>query len=1058
MIDRILSLLLWLIQINFKMKTSLRGILTLLLAFVVQLSFAQEKTVTGKVTDADGLPIPGVNIQVKGTDEGTQTDFDGNFSIEASADQTLVFKYLGYETQEIPVGNQTEINVTMEQGAEALDEVVVTGYNGILRDSEVVSSVSRVNSESIEQVPIASVDQLLQGTASGTNVRQATGQPGAAATVIIRGRSSLQGDNDPLYVIDGVPVSEENFRSLNSNDIESMNVLKDASATAIYGNRGSAGVVVITTKSADRNQDAEVKYSSLFGISQSPDPNFEVMNAQQFLTFQRDLLPGNQFGDGLTDLEINAIARNTNTNWADILLRQGQTESHQLTITSGSETLSSYTSLQYFDQEGITLGSKLRRFSVRNNLRGGGEKISFGTNVSLSYAENDFIVDATRGDNTGGDLDNPFIVPFIGLPYLNAFNPDGSLNRVGTELSGAINPDGSVSVAGANGFTNTPYLAQNTAFFNTDRETDIRILASGNLRYQFNDNLAFKISPGVDYVRTDGLSITAPNSIRALQTPNEDAAAEVASGSQNERFFRDFTFNNVVSLEYVDTFDEKHDVSATLYSEYIYQNVQNAGFTAFGLNPKFPGSSAGFTDPQTFFPAVGNEDDEDPQAPFAPSVFSQEAERALYSVFGNLNYSYNDKYGLDINIRRDGTSRFQDDVRWGTFFSVGGRWNIDKEDFMQDVDWVNSLKIRASYGETGNEAAGGFFEGFQTIDGGTGYQNGNQLSVNDLRDTNIQWETTTSGNLGFDFGLWQNKLTGALELYREVTDGLFFENNVSTAATGFTTVTTNVAEMSNQGVELQLAYDILRQSPSSDWGIKVNFNGSYNKNEIEDVNNESGFVGNTVRQQEGRPAFSYFDQRWAGVDPSNGQPLYLDAEGNLTTDFDVDINGVYLDKQFDPFWTGGFGTDIKWKNFSLRTLFSFAADTWRDNGSLGVTQDPSVAGFSNQNTSMLNAWTTPGQVTDIPSLEFSNVRFERGDRLLEDASFLRLRNITLDYNFDQETLDKIGFLKKVRIFVQGTNLVTWSKWRGFDPESNEINDFFNYPSTVQLSTGLDVTF
>ena len=1044
------------------MKTNLRGILTLLLAFVVQLSFAQEKTVTGKVADSDGLPIPGVNIKVKGTQQGTQTDFDGNFSIEASSDQTLVFTYLGYEKQEIPVGNQTTINVTMNQGAEALEEVVVTGYSGILKKSDVVSSVSTVNSESIEQVPIASVDQLLQGTAAGTNVRQATGQPGSAASVIIRGRSSLQGANDPLYIVDGVPVSEENFRSLNSNDIERMDVLKDASATAIYGNRGSSGVVVITTKTADKNQDVEIKYSSLFGISQAPDQNFSVMNAQQFMTFQRDLLPGGQFGDGLSDAEISAIARNTNTNWADLLLREGQTESHQLTISSGSENMSSYTSLQYFDQEGITLGSKLRRFSLRNNLKGGGEKITYGTNVSLSYAESNFIVDATRGGNTGGDLDNPFIVPFIGLPYLNAFNPDGSLNKVGTQRSGALNPDGSVNVGGANGFVNTPFLAQNTAAFNTDLETDVRILASGNLRYQINDNFALRVSPGVDYVRTDVLQITAPNSIRGRQVPNEDAAAEIAGGSQAERFFRDFTFNNVFSVSYNDTFDEKHDVSATAYTEYIYQNVQNAGFTARGLNPKFPGSSAGFTDPQTFFPAIGNEDGEDPAAPFAPSVFSSEAERALYSIFGNINYSFDKKYGLDINIRRDGTSRFQDDVRWGTFFSVGGRWNIDKEDFMQDVDWVNSLKLRASYGETGNEQSSqgtaGFFDGFQTISGGTGFQNANQLTVNDLRDTNIQWETTTSGNLGVDFGLWKNKLTGAIDVYREVTDGLFFENNISAANTGFTSVTTNVAEMSNQGVELQLAYDVLRQDASSDWGITLRFNGAYNKNEVEDVDNESGFTGNTARIQEGRPAFSWFEQRWVGVDPSNGQPLYLDSEGDLITEYDLDENGVYLDKQFDPFWTGGFGGNIKWKNFSINALFSFAADTWRDNGSLAVIQDPSLAGFSNQSTAMLNAWTTPGQVTDIPALGFGNVRFEAGDRFIEDASFLRLRNITLDYRFDQETLDKIGFFKNIRIFVQGTNLVTWSEWRGFDPETNELGDFFNYPSTVQISTGLDVTF
>jgi TonB-linked SusC/RagA family outer membrane protein len=1040
------------------MKTNLRGILTLLLAFVVHLSFAQQKTITGKVVDPDGLPIPGVSIQIKGTQQGTQTDFDGNYSIEASSDQTLVFTYLGYEKQEVPVGGQSTINATLQQGAEALDEVVVTGYNGILKDSDVVSSVSTVNSESIEQVPIASADQLLQGTAAGTNVRQASGQPGAAATVIIRGRSSLTGDNDPLYVIDGVPVDQDNFRSLNANDIESMSVLKDASATAIYGNRASAGVVVITTKQADKNQDVQIKYSSLFGISDSPDTNINVMNANQYLNFQRDLLPGTQFADGLNDAEISAIAQQTNTNWADILLQQGQTESHQLTISSGTESLASYTSLQYFEQTGITLGSSLQRFSLRNNMNGGNDKIQYQTNVNLSYAVSDFTVDATRGGNTGGQLDNPFIVPFLGLPYLNAYNPDGTLNRVGTERSGALNPDGSINVGGANGFVNTPFIALNTAAFNTDVEKDLRVLASGKLRYQINDEFALSVNPGVDYVRTNTLQIDAPGTLRGLLNPNQDAAEEIASGRQFEGYFRDFTFNTFASLEYANTFDEKHDVSATLYTEYIYQNIQNGGFTAFGLNPKFPGSSSGFTDPATFFPAIDNPDGDPPAVPFAPSVFSQEIERALFSVFGNIRYSFDDKYGLDINIRRDGTSRFQDDVRWGTFISVGGRWNIDKEDFMDDVDWVSSLKLRGSYGETGNESAGGFFEGFQTVGGGAGYQNNNQLSVTNLVDENIQWETTTTTNVGVDFGFWKNKLTGSIDVYDEFTDGLFFDNNISPAATGYTSVRTNVAEMSNKGVELQLSYDILRKGPSSDWGVNVFFNGAYNKNEIESVANESGFTGVTARLQEGRPAFSWFDQRWAGVDPSNGQPLYLDAEGELTTQFDRNENGVYLDKQFDPFWTGGFGTNITWKNFRLRSLFSYAADTWRNNASLAIVEDPSLAGFANQRVSMLNAWTTPGQVTDVPGLQYGGLRAVDGDRYLEDASFLRLRNVTVEYSFDQETLDKVGFFKGIRIFVQGTNLITWSEWRGFDPETNELSDFFNYPSTVQLTTGIDVTF
>ncbi len=1036
------------------MRTKFKGILTLLLAFVVQLTFAQEKTITGQVVDADGLPVPGVNVIIKNTTQGTQTDFDGNFSISASSNQTLVFSYVGFTTQEIRVESKSTINVTMEPNLEELDEVVVTSYQGILKESEVVSSSSNVKSEDIEQVPIASIDQVLQGNVAGANVRQASGQPGQSANVIIRGRTSINGDTEPLYIVDGMPVNKDNFRSLNSNDIESMRVLKDAAATAIYGNRGAAGVILITTKTAKRNSNLSVQYRGLYGESNLTDSNIDMMNSGQFLNYQKNLLPGNQFADGLSDEVITAISNQTNTQWEDIILRSGKTESHDLVITQGGENMSSYTSMQYFEQEGTTLRSKLQRFTVRNNLSGGDDKFRYGTNLTAAFSKSDFVVDAERGDNTGGQLDNPFIVPFLALPYLDPYNGDGSLNRFGTVRSGALNSDGSVNVSGANGFINTPFIALNTAAFNTDRENEFRITGSANAEYDILKNITIGSTIGVDYLNIERLFIDSPNSIRGLLSPNQGAAEEFFGGQQSESFRRDFSFNTNAFIRYSNVFAEKHSLTATLFSEYFYRNIQTASFTAFGLNPKFPGSSAGFVDPSTFFPDL---DAETPAAPFIPSVGSFEAETSLYSYFGNVNYDYDGRFGLDLTLRRDGTSRFQEDQRWGTFFSAGGRWNIDQESFMDDVSWVDALKLRGSYGQTGNQGIG-FFAGFQTIAGGNGFQNNPILNVNTLADTNVQWETTTQANIGIDFGLWNNKLTGSLDVYDKQTEDLFFPLNISTAGTGFTDVETNVGDMQNQGVEVQLSYDILRKSSTNPWGVRVFGNFAYNENEVLDIRNEQGFTGNTARIQEGRRIFSYFYQRWAGVDPSNGQPLYLDAEGELTTDYDPDTHGVYVDKQFDPVYTGGFGANITWKNFSLNGLFSFAADTYRNNGTYAITEDASLAANANQNVTMLDAWQQPGDVTSIPSLAFGGLRFESGDRYLEDASFLRLRNATLAYNVDKKTLDKVGFLSAVRVFAQGTNLVTWSKWRGYDPETDEVGDFFNFPSPVTVSFGVDITF
>ncbi len=1041
------------------MRTKFSGILTLLLVFAVQLTFAQQKTVSGLVTDPSAIPLPGVDITVKGTSQGTQTDFDGKYTIEVSADDVLVFNYLGFKKVEQRVGNRTTINASLEPDADELDEVVVTAYGGILKDSEVVSAVSTVRSESIEQIPIASVDQILQGQVAGANIRTNSGQPGQAATTIIRGRSSLSGNTQPLYVVDGMPVNEDNFRSINPNDIESMNVLKDAAGSAIYGNRGAGGVIIVTTKKAKRNSGLSVRYRALFGESTNVESNVRMMNTTQNLTWRRDQLPGTQFGSNLTDAQIAAIAGQANTNWAKILFQNGKTESHELNITQGNENMSSFTSVQYFEQEGTTLRSKTRRFSVRNNLEGGNDKISYGTNVSLAYSNNDFVVDAVRGANTGGQLDNPFIVPFLGLPFLNPFNPDGSLNIVGTQQSGALNPDGSLSVSGANGFQNTPFLALNTASLNTDREDELRMLVGGNLTYRINEKLSIGGIANMDYIGIQSLSIDAPGSIRGALSPNQQAAADFSGGTQFESFFRDFSFNTNANIRYTDFLDEekKHRISGALFTEYFYRNVQNAGFQAFGLNPKFPGSSAGFIDPNTaVVDGNGNE-----TFPFIPNVFSTEADTALLSYFGNVTWDYDGRFGADVTIRRDGTSRFQSDYRWGTFYSVAGRWNIDREAFMENVDWVSALKTRLSYGETGNQAiAGGFFPGFQTFAGGPGYQNNNQLSPQGLSDEEVQWETTSQLNFGVDFGLWNNRLTGALDIYKKETSDLFFGRNISTSGTGFATTQTNVGTMTNTGVELQIAYDILRKSATNDWSVNVFFNGAYNDNKVVSLDNDTGFVegASRTRLQEGLPAFTYFMQQWAGVNPADGRALYYTADGELTTNYNRAAHGVYTGRQFDPVWTGGFGLNVSWKEWSLNSLWSFQYDAWRVNGTYALTEDVSVAGFSNMNTSLLDAWSQPGDITGIPGLQYGGLRFQDGTRYLEDASFLRLRNINLRYTVNREVLDRIGFINGLSVFLQGTNLLTFTKWRGFDPESSIVNDFFSYPLPKQVTAGIDVTF
>jgi hypothetical protein len=378
---------------------------------------------------------------------------------------------------------------------------------------------------------------------------------------------------------------------------------------------------------------------------------------------------------------------------------------------------------------------------------------------------------------------------------------------------------------------------------------------------------------------------------------------------------------------------------------------------------------------------------------------------------------------------------------------------------MENVDWVSTLKLRASYGVVGNQntGPGTRYIGTQTIGTPVGYLNTQGYGQFDLIDEDIRWEATEQLNLGLSFGFWQNRLSGELDVYDNKTTDLFNNIPKSSAGTGYANVQTNVGDLSNKGVDLQISYNILRQSDSNPWDITINANGNYNKNEVLDLPGETGFTGNTLRVAEGRPAFTWFLPRWAGVNPANGEPLYLDVDGNVTNVFSP-ANAVYLDKNFDPTYTGGFGADIRYKGFSLNTLFAFQADRWKENASLAIIEDIGLAGFANQSTALLNAWTTPGQVTGVPSLDFGGLRSVDGDRYLEDASFLRLRNISLSYNVNRKILEQTNMFTGIRVFVQATNLFTWTKFRGFDPEGTRSSTFFDYPVPRTFTLGFDLTF
>lgn len=1018
------------------MKTKFNGILTLLLAFVVQLTFAQEQTVSGTVVDENNLPLPGATVLVQGTTSGTSTDFDGKYSIKANNGDTLEFSYVGYATQAIAVTSNS-INVTL-QPDNSLDEVVIEAYTGVTSKEKASTSITTITAKAVESRPNASVVQSLQGQVSGLNIGTGSGQPGSNSTILLRGLTSLNGNIEPLFIVDGVAVDEDNFRSINTSDIESVSVLKDAAATALYGNRGAAGAIIMTTKKGKFGDGIKISYKTQLGISRLPEPNFDVMNAYQKLELDR--LRNQGVGAGMTDAEIQALASQTNTDWTDIFFRSGLTQNHTLNISSGGEKTNSFTSIGFFDQEGVTRRSALKRFNFRNNFSGksSNEKFNFNSNITANYSTSDFI----QNEGTG-NLANPFLVPYVAMPYYSPYNPDGSLNTVGS---------------GQDGFDNTPYTSLNNTLLNTDKEEEIKIIGSLSGNYEILKNVKAGVNFGVDYTQINSTVIRHPESIYG-QSDVASGDAEF-QGSQFESFSRDVRFSNLVSLGYSNTFNDAHSLDANIYTEYVHSFFNSNSLQAFGLNPLLIGYGSGFVDGSTTEDLDGNGLIEGAAEfqPYLPSIGSNKVNVSLFSYFGVLKYDYKERYGLQASVRRDASSRFTDENKWGTFYAVSGRWNIHNESFMSNSS-INNLKLRASYGSTGNERiAGGYYGAIRDYlnlyASGNGYNSTVSLDPSVIANPDLKWETTFQTNVGIDFGWKGNKVSGSVDFYNKDTKDLFLQSPQS-HITHTSSVNANVGRMVNQGVELSLKYNAINKN---DLKVSLFANGSYNKNEIKELNGtdiiDNG--GRTVNAV-GHPAGSFYAVRWAGVNPANGNNLYLDINGDIT-EFYSESDKVFIDKSVYPTYQGGFGFNASYKGFTLDTQFSFVADLYRNNGSLGVIEDPTLTGIANSSVTLLDAWQQPGDVTSIPRLDSESIRNRLTDRYIEDASYLRLRNITLGYNFDKVLNDK-WLISGLKVYLQAENIITWSKWRGWDPESNyRTSDFFDYPTPQIYTVGVDVKF
>jgi TonB-linked SusC/RagA family outer membrane protein len=1021
------------------MKSKFKWIFSLLLALSMQFVFAQEKTVTGVVSDASG-PLPGANVVVKGTVRGTQADLDGRYSVKVKTGDVLFFSFLGMENKLVTVGASNVINVKLESDAKVLGEVVITGYGTVAKKKSSISQV-KVSAATIENRPNASLIQTLSGQVAGLDISVNSGQPGANARVVLRGANSIGGNVEPLFIIDGIPVNGDNFRSLNPNEIESVTTLKDAGATAIYGNRGANGVVIIKTKSGVKNSGLQVNYTAITSFANLQVSNKKGYNlfesSQDLLRFERGARLGRGFGAALgpvfptngtpaVPLTDAQMAAQPNTDWLKFFFTTGITKNHTLTFSNGSENSSSFTSLGYFNQQGILRDSDLTRFSLRNNVTGSSkdQKLTYSTAVSMNYSKNN----QPTSIGTNGVNQNPLFGAFSSLPYLTPQDNPGPVILAQSFILGYA-----------------PFYTIDKLRTSVSLEEETKILAGFTSSYKLTKDITASVNSGIDYEHVTFLDFTDPFS------RNELRFNVGVDGNQSQQSTRRLSFNNTTSLGYNKTIG-KHTFGANAYVEYFKAHLRTFGYTQIGLDPKTlsPGDGSGFIS------------DNGLNDFFVPRVNADVINTGLFSYFGTANYDFDSRFGVTGTIRRDASSRFSQTNRWGTFWSVAGFWNIADEDFIKDSAF-NNLKIRASYGSTGNQnilAAGGSnlpFVGpdlyatfFNTANG---YGNTAAILRGQIGNTSLKWEVVNQGNVGIDFGVWNNKLRGAFDVYYKKTEGLYQSKPQSFVTGTGGAIPSNTGSLYNRGFDFEMHYDLIKDK---DLRVTLNFVGNYNRSALADIPNTSGELIGTGRN--GGVLGERKLVRYAGVNPANGSLLYLDVDGNLTENPNADRDAVWTKTTNNPDFLGSFGFDLDYKGFFLTSQFNYETGITRFDFDYSGFIDPNNIGQFNVSQDILRAWTPDNRVTDIPSLTAANLNVINAgltDRFVKKADFLRLRFLQFGYNLSPDALKNTG-IRNVKIFGNAENLFTWTEFRGFDPSSRAGSR--EYPTPKIISLGLEIGF
>ena len=977
--------------------------LFLMLGFTLSLQAQNPIEVRGTVNDVTGEPLPGVNIVVKGTTQGVITSPDGNYHISVpGSNAVLVFSYIGYISQEVTVGNRAEINISLKEDLKELDEVVVIGY-GTVAKKDVTTAVSTVSTKDIDERPIVSAAQAIQGKAAGVNVYQPNGAPGGDMVIRVRGTTSFNGSNDPLYVVDGVPVDNLNF--LSPMDIASMQILKDASSAAIYGSRAANGVILITTKQASGG--AKIALNAQVGVSQVTN-QIKSLNAAQYKELMDEIRPG-AIPEGTTD----------QTDWFDEVYGTGVSQNYQLQISDGNDKTRYFVSGGYLEEKGVLSSAFFRRYNLRSNVESQlREWLHFGLN--LSYSDNTHNgVTTGQGSNRGG-----VVLAVVNLPTAaRVIDPEtGLYNRV---------------FFGQN-ITNPMEAIENGK---NNKNNENRLIASGSTTITFLPELNLKSTFTLD--RRNG-------KVTGFTPPVHGADRDDWGNAWDTRSVNTLlVFDNV--LTYKKTFAEKHNFEA----------MAGTSWTDSQWSQSYINGSH-YRDSEIKTLNAANKIAWD-------NTGSNASAWGIMSFFGRVSYNYESKYLFTFNVREDGSSKLHPDYRWGTFPSFSGAWRMSSENFMKDISWLNDLKIRGGWGQTGNQSGVGDYAYLQRYDitRQAWFETGKAdalplISQANLRTSDLTWETTTQVNIGLDATMFDSRLTLAMDYYSKHTTDMLMYVSLPAGAAAASNIVRNEGEMKNNGFEFSAS----SRNFTGAFKWNTDFNISFNKNKLQSLELQQIYYDaettdafhqtRVVRNEPGRSLGGFYGYISDGVDPETGELMYRDIneDGKITAS-----DKTYIGDP-NPAFTFGLTNTFTYKGFSLNIFMQGSVGNDIFNASKGDVMG--MYDLKNQSTEVLERWRTPGQITNVPKAGFN---MQPSSYFIEDGTYLRIKDITLSYNFHGGILDRLG-VSRLQPYVTATNLVTFTDYSGMDPEVNEWGnsgavqgiDWGTYPHSKSFVFGVNVEF